>query len=223
MASQSQELVVVTIETAPLGENTYLVYKSNSRQAIAIDPGIESSRIVEEITSRELEVVAILNTHGHGDHIGGNATLKEMFPSAPLIIGTGDSVMLTDPNANLSWMAGLEIVSPPPDRTVSEGDRLEFAGIELEVLDVPGHTPGHVAYLIRQTEPWYVFVGDVLFAGSVGRTDIPGGDGRRLLQSIREKLLTLPPETRVFPGHGPTTTVGQEKWTNPYLQGPLLL
>lgn len=223
MEQQTREPVIICVETAPLGENTYILHWPDSVEAVVIDPGIEISRVVEEITSRSLTVAAILDTHGHGDHIAGNSRLKELYPHAPLVIGVDDVPMLADPRLNLSWMAGLEITSPEPDLTVREGDVLEFAGFRLEVLDVPGHTPGHVAYLVRQTEPWIVFVGDVLFAGSIGRTDIPGGDARQLLRSIHEKLLVLPPETRVFPGHGPPTTIGEEKWTNPFLQGPLVL
>lgn len=223
MKDDQKNVQVVRIETAPLGENTYLVHEEDSQETVVIDPGIEVQRVLEEITNRGLVVVAILNTHGHGDHIAGNAVLKEAFPDAPLVIGENDAPMLTDPQFNLSWMAGLEITSPPPDLVVREGDTLHYAGLEFHVLDVPGHTPGHVAYLLKQTSPWYAFVGDVLFAGSIGRTDIPGGNARQLLQSIHEKLLTLPGETRVFPGHGPATTIAQEKWTNPFLQGPLLL
>ncbi len=217
MQEQAPAIEIAVIETAPLAENTYLVWQQDCADAVVIDPGIEVLRVLEEIASRGLNVAAIFNTHGHGDHIGGNAALKERYPDAPLVIGRGDAPMLSDPTLNLSFMAGLEITSPPADLLVDDGDQLSYAGLSFEVLEVPGHTPGHVAYLLRATSPWSLFVGDVLFAGSVGRTDIPGGDPGLLLHSIRTKLLTLPAETRVYPGHGPPTTIGEEKWTNPFL------
>src|SRR5262249_7691493 len=119
--------------------------------------------------------------------------------------------------ANLSAPFGMSITSPDADRTVKEGDVLEYAGIRLEVLEVPGHSPGHVIFVWRG-EPSLVFGGDVLFRGSIGRSDFPGGDGELLLRGIREKVYTLPPNTIVYPGHGPVTTVGHERRTNPFVR-----
>ncbi len=217
MSQEPPAIEVAVIETAPLAENTYLVWQEGQTDAVVIDPGIEVLRVLEEIARRGLNVAAIFNTHGHGDHIGGNRALKEQFPDAPLLIGRNDAPMLADPTLNLSFMAGLEVTSPPADVLLDDGDTVEYAGLSFEVLAVPGHTPGHVAYLLRATTPWSLFAGDVLFAGSIGRTDIPGGDPALLLHSIRTKLLSLPAETRVYPGHGPSTTIGHEKWTNPFL------
>jgi len=180
------------------------------------DPGLQPDLILDLLREQGLEVAAIVNTHGHADHIGGNAALKDAFPRAPVIIGTNDAVMLTDAEANLSAPFGFPVTSPPADRTVAEGDTVEVAGLAFEVHDVPGHSPGHVVYVYRSC-PILVFGGDVLFRGSIGRTDFPGGSHALLLQGIREKLFMLPPDTVVYPGHGPVTKVGYEKTTNPFL------
>jgi glyoxylase-like metal-dependent hydrolase (beta-lactamase superfamily II) len=172
--------------------------------------------ILDFLREQGLSVGAILNTHGHADHIGGNAAIKEAFPEAPIIIGANETHLLADADANLSAPFGLPITSPPADDTVREGDTLEVAGIPFEVLDVPGHSPGHVVFLYRDNPP-VLFGGDVLFRGSIGRTDFPGCDGRLFLEGIRSKILTLPPETVVYSGHGPVTTVGYEKRTNPFV------
>src|SRR5206468_205594 len=140
-----------------------------------IDPGLEPEPVLDFLRDRGLSVAAILNTHGHLDHIAGNEALKTAFPEAPLVIGAGDAVMLTDAMANLSALVDMPFVSPPADRLLREGDVVDAAGIRLEVLDLPGHSPGHIVFLYRD-EPCLVFGGDVLMRGSVGRTDFPGGD-----------------------------------------------
>jgi len=209
---------VQTIVSMPFEENTYVLWLPTRTDALVIDPGLEPNLILEFLDERQLSVAAILNTHGHADHIGGNEALKGRFPDAPLIIGVNDGALLTDANLNLSAPFGMPIISPPADRTVSEGDILELAGFTLEVFEIPGHSPGHVVFLIRGT-PSIVLGGDVLFRGSIGRTDFPGGSFARLEAGIRTKLYTLPDETVVYPGHGPVTTVGQEKRTNPFVNG----
>ena len=196
----------------PFGENTYVVWLAGNKDALVIDPGLEPDLILDFLTQVGLRVAAILNTHGHGDHIGGNAAMKEAFPNAPLLIGVGDAHLLEDAEANMSAPFGWEIVSPPADRLVREGEIVEAAGIRLEVLEIPGHSPGHVVF-VHRGEPSIVFGGDVLFRGSIGRYDFPNADGPRLLRGIREKLFTLPDDTVVYPGHGPVTTTGFEKRT----------
>jgi glyoxylase-like metal-dependent hydrolase (beta-lactamase superfamily II) len=182
---------------------------------LVFDPGLEPSLILEYLHERNLNVAAILNTHGHGDHIAGNADLKQAFPTAPLMIGKGDAPLLTDPWANMSAPFGFDIASPAADRLLEEDESLELAGIRLEVLEIPGHSPGHIVFIFRG-KPVVVFGGDVLFRGSIGRTDFPGGDGPGLIRGIRTKLFALPDDTVVYPGHGPVTTVGYEKRTNPF-------
>jgi hydroxyacylglutathione hydrolase len=211
-------LQIRTVVSLPFNENTYIVWLPPRQDALVIDPGLEPDAILEQLRDEGLTVAAILNTHGHSDHIAGNADLKQAFPHAPLIIGADEARLLTDPQANLSAPFGFSIVSPVADQLVREGDAIDAAGIRLEVLDVPGHSPGHVVYLVR-TEPLTVFGGDVLFRGGIGRFDLPGSNGPLLLEGIRNKLFALPGNTVVYPGHGPVTTMGHEKKNNPFVGG----
>lgn len=214
----SAALQVHTIVSRAFQENTYIIWRADRREALAIDPGLEPEAVQAFLDAQELEVVAILNTHGHADHIAGNEALKDRYPQAPLIIGVNDAALLTDANLNLSAPFGMPIVSPPADRLVREGDVLEFAAVRLEVLDIPGHSPGHVVFVLRD-EPIIVFGGDVLFRGSIGRTDFPGGSFEFLEKGIKTKLYTLPDDTVVYSGHGPVTKIGHEKRTNAFVQG----
>jgi glyoxylase-like metal-dependent hydrolase (beta-lactamase superfamily II) len=207
---------VHAVVSQPFEENTYVARLPGRGDAVVFDPGLEPELILDLLDAEGLSVAAILNTHGHADHIGGNAALKDRFPRAPLVIGANEAFLLTDPEANLSAAFGLPITSPPADRTVVEGETVEYAGMPFEVFEIPGHSPGHVVYVLRG-RPVRVFGGDVLFQGSIGRTDFPGGSLERLLSGIRKKLFTLPDDTVVYPGHGPVTTVGHEKRTNPFL------
>jgi hydroxyacylglutathione hydrolase len=209
-------LQIHTIVSRLFAENTYIAWLPGQTTCLIIDPGLDPEAILEFLQAQQLTPAAILNTHGHADHIAGNRALKEAYPGAPLIIGSGDANMLADAMANLSGPFGMPIISPPADRLVYEGDVLELAGFRLEVLEIPGHSPGHVVFLSWQPGP-LVFGGDVLFRDSIGRSDFPGGDHLQLLEGIYTKLFTLPEPTVVYPGHGPVTTVGQEKRTNPFL------
>lgn len=208
---------ILTIESQPFAENSYVVWKDGGAGAFVIDPGFEPELIREALEERNLALAAIVLTHGHCDHIAGNTALNRAYPGAPVVIGAGDAEMLTDPAKNLGWIFGLDVSSPPADRTVSEGERLTAAGIELEVFDVPGHSPGHVVYVIRETNPITVLGGDTLFRGGVGRTDFPGGSFEQLKRNIQRVLWPLPDDTVVYPGHGPVTTTGHEKRTNRFL------
>ncbi len=207
-------LQIQTLVSEPFQENTYVIWLPQRQDALVIDPGLEPELILDWLRERNLTPAAILNTHGHADHIAGNRALKEVYAAAPLIIGVNEAPLLTDAQLNMSAAFGMPIVSPPADRVVREGEVVEAAGIRLEVFDIPGHSPGHIVYLFRD-DPSIVFGGDVLFRGSVGRFDFPGCNGRLLFEGIRNKLFTLPDDTLVYSGHGPVTTTGHEKGTNP--------
>jgi glyoxylase-like metal-dependent hydrolase (beta-lactamase superfamily II) len=211
-----QQPQIHTIVSPPFDENSYVVWLPDRTDAIVVDPGFDPESILEVLEDQGLTVAAILNTHGHLDHISGNQAIKGAFPDAPLIIGIHDRPLLTDAVANMSAPLGMQVVSPDADSVVREGDTIEYAGLPLAVLDVPGHSPGHVVFVYRG-QPVIVFGGDVLFRGSIGRYDMPGCDGRLLLSGIRKKLFSLPPDTIVYPGHGPATTVDFERRSNPFV------
>lgn len=209
---------VHTIVSEPFAENTYVVWLPDRSDALVIDPGLQPDLILDFLRDEQKTVAAILCTHGHGDHIGGNAALRQAYPEAPLMIGVNDEPLLSDPWLNLSAPFGMSVTSPPADRLLREGDVVEAAGIRLDVLDVPGHSPGHIVFVFRAS-PLVVFGGDVLFRDGVGRTDFPGGDADQLFDGITTKLYTLPDDTVIYPGHGPVTTVGHEKRFNPFVRG----
>lgn len=213
----STPIRIHTILSLPFEENTYVLWRDGQNEAIVVDPGLEPELILAFLEEKKLTPAVLLCTHGHADHIGGNSLLKQTFPQAPIVIGENEKHLLIDPNANLSAPFGMPIVSPPADQTVRAGDVVSFAGIEMNVREIPGHSPGHVVYLIDGAPQW-VLGGDVLFQGSIGRTDFPGGSFKLLQTGIHRDLFTLPDDTIVFPGHGDPTTVGVEKRTNPYVK-----
>lgn len=212
-------LRVETIVSTPFDENTYVVWLEGRSECVVVDPGLQPGAIIACMESNGLTPAAVLLTHGHTDHIAGNARLKERWPDCPLVIGVGDAPKLTDPWSNLSAMYGFEVRSPPADVTVTEGDSYSGAGIEFEVRETPGHSSGHVVFISR-VEGVQIWGGDVLFAGSVGRSDFPDGNFVELQHSIIQKLYVLPDAAVVYPGHGPTTTIGVEKRSNPFVPAP---
>jgi hydroxyacylglutathione hydrolase len=211
---------IATIVSAPFEENTYVAQLSGRSDCLVIDPGLEPDKIVEYLEREGLTPAAILITHGHSDHIAGNGYLKKKYPTCPIVASHGDAPKLTDPNLNLSAAFGVGLTSPPADTLVREGDRYGAAGFDLLVREIPGHSSGHVVFIWQEGKPIVVFGGDVLFAGSIGRTDFPDGSFEDLAQNIHAKLFDLPPDTQVLPGHGPVTTVGHEMKTNPFVGAP---
>ena len=197
-------------------ENCYIVRRDDRTDCLIIDPGLDPDAIIEQIEKLGLTPTHILATHGHLDHVFGAAALLEKWPDCHFIIGRRDAPFLKDPQLNLSGVFAMPIMCPDAHRLVEEGDTIEAAGIEFTVLDIPGHTPGHVVYVCTDMSPTRVFVGDVIFAGSIGRTDFPGGDLDTLLSGIREKLFTMPEDTILLSGHGEEMSVGMQRKTNPF-------
>jgi glyoxylase-like metal-dependent hydrolase (beta-lactamase superfamily II) len=185
-----------------------------------VDPGLEPDKILRFLSVNNLTPSAILNTHGHSDHIAGNEAMKQQWPDCPLMIGIADEDKLSDPAKNLSAPFGLALISPPADKTLSDGEELVLAGMTLKVFDTPGHSIGHVVFVCEQESPTIVIGGDVLFDGGIGRTDFPDGSFEQICESIHNVLFTMPSDTIVFPGHGPETTIGQEIETNPFVGKP---
>jgi hydroxyacylglutathione hydrolase len=211
------DVLVSPLVSSAFDENAYVVHWTDRKDCLVIDPGLDPSIIFEYLDRHSLVPAAILNTHGHVDHIAGNAPLKTRWPLCPIVIGAGDAAKLVDPQQNLSAVFGFALRSPPADVMLNELQVYSAAGMDLETLAIPGHSAGHVVYLWKSRKPYLAFVGDVIFAGSIGRADFPDGDFDQLTAGIRAKLFTLPDDTMLYPGHGPSTTIGRERKTNPFV------
>ncbi len=210
---------VARVESMPFGQHAYVCRRTGAADCVVVDPGFEPDAIVAWIESQGLEPRAILLTHGHSDHIAGNGFLKARWPDLPILIGRDEAGKLSDPTANLSAPFGLALTSPPADRLLEHGERIDLAGLGFEVRAIPGHSSGHVVFLLKGTSPPLVFGGDVLFREGIGRTDFPDGDFAVLAAGIKDQLYTLPPETVVYPGHGDPTTISHERRHNPFVPG----
>ncbi len=197
--------------------NCYILRRDNKAgDCIIVDTGLDCEPLIDFLRQGKLNPTALVLTHGHIDHIAGVNALRENFPNIKVYIHEFDSGMLEEPLSNLSAMAGAAFITEPADFTLQDGDVVEQAGIKLQVLHTPGHTPGGIS--LYSAEYGIVFSGDALFADSVGRTDFPGGSMTQLVAGIKDKLLTLPDETKVYPGHGPETTIARERAYNQYLR-----
>ena len=206
-------------EVFPMGVfqvNSYLLRCEETGETVVVDPGDEPQILVRRLEELGVEPVAILNTHGHLDHVAGNAAVKLRY-GVPILMHEDDRFLI-DTFVQQARMFGLDLEAPPPpDAPLTPGEAFRFGEIELKILFAPGHSPGHVILLDEDT----AISGDVLFAGSIGRTDLPGGDLPTLLRSIDEVVVPLGDDTAILPGHGPATTVGAERRANPFLQEEL--
>lgn len=205
-------MIIKEMPVGPIMANCYIVGCEDTKEAVVIDPGDEADRILMALAKESLKVKYIINTHGHFDHVGANKKMKEAT-GAPLMIHADDAVMLTRLSQD-ARMFGLSAEdSPPPDQTLADGDTISFGNNTMKVIHTPGHSPGGITLHTDNC----LFVGDTLFFGSIGRTDLPGGDYNTLISSIKTKLLGLGDNVRVLTGHGPETTIGRERTSNPFL------
>ena len=226
-AKNTKRMFIEEITVTAFQQHTRIVACEKTKQAICIDPGDEAERIVETLEQYGLTLQAIALTHAHLDHVGGVAALKKLKSEAKINLHKGDEFMYQALPEQPAWIGipraqwavlGFAFEPPPAiDEYWTDGQKYPVGELNFEVLHCPGHTPGHVVFY--EPAERKVFVGDVLFAGSIGRTDLPGGSTEQLLTSIRSKLLTLADDVEVYSGHGPTTTIGEERRTNPFLVG----
>lgn len=193
--------------------NTWLMWDAVEKDALLIDPAAPDRALAAKIQELGLKVHGIVNTHGHADHIGGNAFFKQLF-DCELMIHTADAQMLIDNKKNLSEYMGSPLPTTPADRLLNDGEIIRMGRHEVKVIHTPGHTAGCICLLLDK----YLISGDTLFEMSIGRTDFPGGSHAQIISSIQNKLFVLPEDTVVFPGHGPRTSIGLEKTNNPFLR-----
>jgi hydroxyacylglutathione hydrolase len=205
-------LIIKELVVGPLMANCFICGCSKTKEAVVIDPGGDANMILHSLADSELKVKYIINTHGHFDHVSANGKLKDAT-GADILIHPLDAPMLEKLSSNAALFGVSVENSPPCDQTLEEGDTVSFGDITLKVVHTPGHTPGGISLYTSGI----VFVGDTLFAGSIGRTDFPGGDFDTLISSIKTKLFNMEDDVRVLSGHGPETSIGKEKRHNPFV------
>jgi glyoxylase-like metal-dependent hydrolase (beta-lactamase superfamily II) len=206
-------LIIKELAVGPIMANCFIAGCEDTLEAVVIDPGDEADRILMALAEFKLTVRYIINTHGHFDHVGGNRQLKEAT-DADLLIHSQDAFMLEHLTTAAASFGMAVDNSPAADRLLEDGDTITFGKKTLTVIHTPGHTPGGISLLADND----VFVGDTLFAGSIGRTDFPGGDFNTLIAAIQNRLFALDDQVTVHCGHGPATTIGREKQTNPFVR-----
>jgi len=206
-------LIIKKLEVGPIMANCYILGCETTKEAAVIDPGDEADRILMTLAESSLKVKVIINTHGHFDHVGANGRLKEAT-GAELMIHAADEPMFEQLSRSAAAFGLSAENSPMADRTLDDGDEVTFGTITLKVIHTPGHSMGGICLYTKG----HLFVGDTLFAGSIGRTDLPGGNYDTLISSIKTKLLPFDEKTVVYTGHGPVTSIRQEKRMNPFLR-----
>jgi hydroxyacylglutathione hydrolase len=205
-------MVLIRLVVGPLQVNCFILADEKTLEAVVIDPGDDARSILKVIKDKGLKVKYIVDTHAHFDHVGANKAIKDAT-GAELLLHEADAPVLATVSHQSRSFGMDPVSSPPADRYVKHGDVITAGEVSLKVLHTPGHTPGGISLL----EQGMVFTGDALFAGSIGRADFPGGDLMTLLRSIKIHLMTLPDDTKVFSGHGPASTIGDERRDNPFL------
>lgn len=206
---------IICLTNGIFEENCYILADRDRGEAVLVDPGEEPDLFLARLDTEHLALTGVWLTHAHLDHVMGVARVVERT-EVPVWLHPADRPLYDAVPQQAASLLGIEVPPPPaPDHDLADGDTVRVGDAVFDVLHVPGHSPGHVAFVV----PGAAVSGDVLFAGSIGRTDLPGGSAETLLRSIRERLAALPDDTVVYPGHGPATTVGSEKATNPFLTG----
>ena len=204
---------IVRIPAGIYAANCYIIFSENIKEGIIVDPGGDADDILSYIRENDINIKHIILTHGHGDHIGGVAKLKEEL-KIPVMIHEADRDMLVDGSKNLSSIMSMGTITIKPDKLLKDGDKIEFGGSMAKIIHTPGHTPGGICIMIEDN----IFTGDTLFAGSIGRTDLLGGDYDKIIKSIKEKLMNYSDNMKVHPGHGTPSTIGKERISNPFLK-----
>jgi hydroxyacylglutathione hydrolase len=208
-------MILETFPVGPLHCNCTILGDELTHEAVVVDPGDNLPEILSRLQKHGLTLRQIIVTHAHIDHVGGAALLKKVT-GAPVFLNKHDLELLGAMEMQAGWLGVPTPEVAPPDASADDRTKIGLAALPAEVIHTPGHTPGSICLLFPGQN--LLLAGDTLFAGSIGRTDLPGGDGRQILRSLRERLLVLPDPTRVLPGHGPETTIGEERQSNPFLQ-----
>jgi hydroxyacylglutathione hydrolase len=208
-------MILETFPVGPLHCNCTILGDELTHEAVVVDPGDNLPEILSRLQKHGLTLRQIIVTHAHIDHVGGAASLKKVT-GAPVFLNKNDLELLGAMEMQAGWLGVPTPEVAPPDASADDRTKIGLATLPTEVIHTPGHTPGSICLLFSEQN--LLLAGDTLFAGSIGRTDLPGGDGRQILRSLRERLLVLPDTTRVLPGHGPETTIGEERQSNPFLQ-----
>jgi glyoxylase-like metal-dependent hydrolase (beta-lactamase superfamily II) len=208
-------MILETFPVGPLQCNCSIVADETTREAIVIDPGDEITYILQRLAAQQLTLKQIIVTHAHIDHVGGAAKLKRAT-GAPVFLNQNDLSLLDMLDQQANWIGIDSVEKVAVDASADDLATIGLSSIPTLILHTPGHTPGSICLLLPAEQ--LLFSGDTLFAGTIGRTDLPGGDSRTIIQSLRERLLPLPDAIRVIPGHGPSTTIGAERETNPFLK-----